>query len=108
MHLKRNVVDPMIGKGIDKFVLICENVLNFHGSDDCYYEEWYEDVADRGGWIAMLNAQRHVECEMRDTQIQHFVNVGEELNDINWRACKPKAIVTSIEALYSRTMRALP
>jgi hypothetical protein len=108
MHLKRNVVDPLISKGIDKFVLICENVLNFHGSDDCYYEEWYEDVSERAGWIAMLNAERHVESEMRDTQLQHFVHLGDDFNHINWRACKPKAIVKSIDALYSRSMRALP
>jgi len=108
MHLKRNVVDPLIRKGVDKFVLICENVLNFHGSDDCYYEEWYEEVSDRGGWISFLNTQRHVECEMRDTQLQHFVNVGGDFNEFNWRASKPKAIVESIDGIFSKPIRALP
>jgi len=27
-----------------QFILIGENVLNFHSSDDCYYEEWFQDV----------------------------------------------------------------
>ena len=46
MFLKREVIDPFISNGIYKFILIGENVLNFHASDDCYYEEWYEDVRD--------------------------------------------------------------
>ena len=35
MFLKRELIEPMILNGINKFVLIGENVLNFHGSDDC-------------------------------------------------------------------------
>jgi hypothetical protein len=55
MALKRDVVDHMIREGIRKFVLIGENVLNFHSSDNLYYEEWRDDVADDGGWIVMLD-----------------------------------------------------
>ena len=44
MHLKRNIIDHLTLQGINKYILIGENVLNFHGSDDCYYEEWFEDV----------------------------------------------------------------
>ena len=47
MVLKREVVDVLIKYGITTFILIGENVLNFHYSDDCYYEEWFEDVEDR-------------------------------------------------------------
>ncbi|MEL6945175.1 MAG: hypothetical protein AAFO82_21195, partial [Bacteroidota bacterium] len=72
MYLKREVVDQMIEEGITKFILLCENVLNFHGSDDCYYEEWYDDVKDEGGWICIINTLDHVKIEMQDTQIQHF------------------------------------
>ncbi len=55
MTLKRDVIDSLITQGITKFILIGENVLNFHSSDDCYYEEWYDDIADLGGWILLLN-----------------------------------------------------
>src|SRR5438309_11482747 len=41
MFLKREIADSMIKNGIKKFILIGENVLNFHVSDDCYYEEWF-------------------------------------------------------------------
>ena len=64
MYLKREVVDALSEQGIRKYILICENVLNFHGSDDCYYEEWYEDIADEGGWICFINTLDHVWEEM--------------------------------------------
>jgi len=38
MILKRDIVDQLVGMGLDKFLIIGENILNFHGSDDCYYE----------------------------------------------------------------------
>jgi hypothetical protein len=53
MILKRDIIDPMIDEGIDKFVLICENVLNFHADDVDYYEEWMDDIPE--GWIAAIN-----------------------------------------------------
>jgi len=34
MLLKREIIDVMIGTGINKFILIGENVLNFHASDE--------------------------------------------------------------------------
>ena len=41
MFLKRNIIDELVGEGIDKFIMIGENVLNYHASDDSYYEEWF-------------------------------------------------------------------
>lgn len=108
MHLKRNVADAMIEEGISRFVLICENVLNFHGSDDCYYEEWYEDVSENHGWIVLVNTLRHVELEIRDTGLSHYIGLGEHFNAIDWRSCKPKALVKMIDLLQGRSVRALP
>jgi hypothetical protein len=50
MEMKRSLIDPMVKEGIVKFIIIGENVLNFHASDELYYEEWYEDVKDEG-WL---------------------------------------------------------
>ena len=38
MFLKRDIADELMHEGINKFILIGENVLNFHYSDDSYYE----------------------------------------------------------------------
>lgn len=37
--LKRNIIDLLIAKRIYKFILIGENLLNFHSDGDAYYEE---------------------------------------------------------------------
>lgn len=99
MFLKRNIIDELVALGIYKYILICEHVLNFHGSDNCYYEEWYEDIADHSGWICFLNTLDHVEMEMKDTQIQYYVNLGAYYADVNWRPQSPKFIFNAIEAL---------
>ena len=98
MFLKREIADQLMLHGINKFILIAENVLNFHGSDDCYYEEWYDDIKDEGGWICFINILDHVEEEMRDTNLHFYVNFGEIFNDINWRPHKPKMVFKAIEA----------
>ncbi len=107
MYLKRDVIDPMIKSGISKFILICENVLNFHGSDDCYYEEWYDDVKEEDGWICFINTLQHVEEEMHDTHIQYFVNFGEVFNDLNWRPHKPKIFYELINKMVHGQIRRL-
>lgn len=89
MTFKRDFIDPFIEHGIYKFVLIGENVLNFHYSDDCYYEEWYEDIRDNGGWIAALNFREHVLEEMRKANIHHYVLMNNPENEILWRNQKP-------------------
>lgn len=104
MFLKREVIDSFIEHGVKKFILIGENVLNFHESDDCYYEEWSEDIRDSGGWIAMINFRDHVLSEMKHVHLQHYIQFGENLNDLNWRMVKPYHIHHFVE---SRMMQAL-
>ncbi len=96
MYLKRDIIDVMIKSGVNKFVLLCEHVLNFHGSDDCYYEEWKEDVED-GGWVCFVNTLPHVLEEMKRTMIQYHIYIGESFNDINWRKMTPNYLVEFIE-----------
>jgi hypothetical protein len=55
MQLKRDVIDQLFQEKISKYILITENVLNFHSSDKEYYEEWFEQVTDEEGWIVALN-----------------------------------------------------
>ena len=102
MYLKRDVADWMIKSGIYKFILICENVLNFHGSDDCYYEEWNEDIRDNDGWVCLLNLWKHVEEEMLETQLQHFIHFGKYLNQINWRVQEPDQLFLAIDTLINK------
>jgi hypothetical protein len=95
MILKRDVVDLMIKNGINKFILIGENVLNFHASDDCYYSEWFDDVEE--GWIAAINFRAHVLKEFELNNIDYFLVFGGELNEINWRGFNPIQLVQKVE-----------
>lgn len=97
MFLKREVIDPMVDAGVHKFILICENVLNFHGSDDAYYEEWQEDISDELGWICLLNTLEHVEEEMKEHQLHYFMNIGGPFSQVNWRVLKPKILFELIQ-----------
>jgi hypothetical protein len=95
MHLKREVIDLMISEGVNKFILLGENVLNFHGSDDCYYEEWFEEIED--GWIAGVNFNSQVIEEFTNENIDYFINFGGDLSNFNWRNLKPKQVYYHVE-----------
>lgn len=104
MHLKRNIVDHMTRQGINKFILIGENVLNFHGSDDCYYEEWFEDVED--GWIAAVNFRDFVLYEWQRYNVDSYVNFGGSLQLDNWRTMKPHQFFELVNSLITRRLSA--
>lgn len=100
MILKRNIIDSMVANGITRFILIGENVLNFHPSDDCYYEEWYEEVKEAGGWIAMVNFREHVLSEFSGKGMGSFVEINGELNDLDFRTMHPVHLYMHIEGLW--------
>jgi hypothetical protein len=94
MHFKRNVIDYLIKENITQFILIGENVLNFHGSDDCYYEEWFEEVED--GWIAAINFREFVCEEWKKYNLDYFINFGGNLDLINWRTLTPQTLYDQV------------
>lgn len=98
MFFKRDVVELLMENGINKFILIGENVLNFHASDDCYYDEWFQEV-DEEGWIAALNFRDHVENEFFKNNIDYFLAFGGELDMINWRTLNPMQVFEKVETV---------
>lgn len=102
MHLKRNIIEHFLDAGINKFILIGENVLNFHGSDDSYYEEWFEEVED--GWITALNFRDFVENEMAAYDIDQYINFGGQLRVVNWRTLTPSNLYGLVSQLLQRRL----
>lgn len=102
MTFKREIIEPMIELGINKFILIGENVLNFHYSDDCYYEEWFDEVED--GWIAIINFHEHVLNEFQRINIDNYFVMGGELEEIEWRTYSPFELYKKINLLVSRRL----
>lgn len=97
MIFKRNLLEVMMEAGIHKFILIGENVLNFHSSDDCYYEEWFEEVNDQDGWIAMLNFRDHVLQDFEEANIDSYIVLGGKMNDIKWRTYSPMQLFKKVD-----------
>lgn len=102
MFLKREVIEPMLQEEICKFILIGENVLNFHGSDDCYYEEWFQEVDI--GWIASINFRPHVLLEMSRFNLDYYIASGGELDDLNWRTFQPSDFFQKVDEILSRRL----
>lgn len=94
MQLKRSIIDPLIDKGIYKFILISENVMNFHSSDDEYYEEWYEDIKDEGGWIAAIDMPQQTQYDFTRSHIDKYVKLFEHPN---WRTFQPQHLFHLID-----------
>ena len=102
MTLKRDIIEDLIREGINKFILIGENVLNFHYSDDCYYEEWFEDIED--GWIAGINFHEHVTNEFKNANIDEYIAIGGELEELDWRTYTPFQFYKKVNQIINRRL----
>lgn len=109
MYLKRNILDELRAAGINKFILLGENVLNFHGSDDSYYEEWFDEVEDTEGmvevgpgWIAAVSFPDFIQDELKKYHIDQYVNMGGTLQVSNWRTLHPLVFFDMIDGLIQR------
>jgi hypothetical protein len=102
MLLKRDIIDVLINEGITRFALIGENVLNYHASDDCYYQEWFEDIDE--GWIVAINFREHVRNEFIKNNIDYYLVFGGELNNLNWRRFSPNQLFETINALVNKRL----
>lgn len=102
MILKRDVVDALIDEGINKFILIGDNVLNFHSSDDSYYEEWFDDIGD--GWIVLLNFRSHIEADFRDVGIDNYFLFGGILSNFNWGSFRPLQLFQKMDSIVNRRL----
>ena len=102
MQLKRSVIDEMIPKGIAKYILITENVLNFHSSDDSYYEEWIDDIED--GWVVLVNFHGHVSREMQQANIDQYFLMGGQLDDVEWRTFLPHQFFRFISKIVNQRL----
>jgi hypothetical protein len=103
MYLKRNIIESMVSEGIRKFILLGENILNFHASDDCYYEEWFDDIEE--GWIAAINFRNHIIKEFKSQHIDYYITFGGDLDDLEWRTYTPFLLLEKVESLMTKRLR---
>lgn len=101
MTLKRDIIDKMESDGIYKFILIAENVLNFHSGDTDYYEEWYEEVSDNDGWVIILNMPEQSQYDFRKAKLNRYVELMEQPN---WRTFQPNYLFGLIDQEISNRL----
>jgi hypothetical protein len=101
MTLRREVTDMLFDAGIYKFILIAENVLNYHSSERDYYEDWFENVADEDGWIICLNMPEQSQYDFRKLKLNYYV----ELKDLpEWRKYKPELLFQLLDEEQKRRL----
>jgi hypothetical protein len=84
----------LIARHIYKFILIGENSLNFHSDDDSYYEEWYDDIKEEGGWIAAVNIPDQTQPDFKKARITNYISF---LEDEKWRTFNPMHFFEKID-----------
>ena len=101
MTLKRDIIDKLEAEGISRYILIAENVLNFHSGDRDYYQEWFEEVTDDEGWVVALNMPEATQYDFRKKKLNYYI---ELLEIPNWRVFKPEDLFTKINDDFSRRL----
>lgn len=102
MTLRRDITDQMFKEGITHFILIAENVLNFHSSDDSYYEEWREQVEDEGGWVAILDLPQQSQYDFKRSRLTNYITL---IDMPQWRTMKPELVFQQVDNIILRQLR---
>jgi hypothetical protein len=101
MELKREIIDLLFNQGIYKYIIITENVLNFHSSDKEYYQEWFDEVFEENGWIVALNMPEATQQDFKKKKNHYLI---ELLEIPNWRVFKPYHLFKKIDEELSKRL----
>lgn len=102
MFLYRDVIESLLENGIIYFILIGENVLNFHADTNDYYEEWFSNIDD--GWIVGINFRDFVIEEFENANIDYFISFKGEFDDVAWRKLMPDQLFEKINNEMDRRL----
>ena len=102
MLIQQEIINKLIEEGVQKIAFIGENVLNFHASDDCYYEAIFDDLGD--GWLVGLNFRDHVIQEFSSYGIATYFQIQGSFEDFNWRKYLPQHLCAAIELSMQRKL----
>jgi hypothetical protein len=104
MEFKRRVADPLLAEGIVRFVLVGDNLLNFHAEEPDYYAEWAEEVEEEGGWIVGLNFRDHVADEVARARLGRYIWTGPRFRLASWRAQDPLRLCQAVEVMVQKRL----
>jgi len=104
MFLYRDVIEALINEGIKYFVLIGENVLDFHADTDDYFAEWFDNIED--GWIIGINFRQHVMEEFKRASIDQYIAFYGQFDEVPWRNLQPDKLITLLNELIIKQLGA--
>lgn len=99
MYLYRNVIEGLMESGINKYILIGENVHAFHADDDSYYEEWMDQMDS--GWIVGLGFLGHNMSEIQSARIHQYIDFEYNNDFYEWRTFQPNKLFSELDELMS-------
>ncbi|MBC7535219.1 MAG: hypothetical protein H7258_05960 [Ferruginibacter sp.] len=102
MTMRREITDNLFKLGIAKYILIAENVLNFHSSDDSYYEEWQEQLEDEQGWIAIIDMPEQSKYDFKKARLTNYIELVELPQ---WRTLKPEFVFQLIDNEMTKRLK---
>ena len=102
MMLRRDITDLLFARGISKFVIIAENVLNFHSSDDSYYEEWREQLEDDNGWVVIVDMPQQSQYDFKRSRLTNYIGL---LDFPQWRTLKPEVVFQELDNWMLRQLK---
>lgn len=102
MFLYRDVIESLLENNIQYFILIGENVLNFHGDSNDYYEEWSDNLGD--GWITGINFRDFVIDEFSENNVDYYISFSGEFNGFNWRKFTPDDLFININSIITKRL----
>jgi hypothetical protein len=94
MTLRREITDELNKEGITKFIIVAENVLNFHSSTDDYYEEWREQLADDNGWVVIIDMPQQTQYDFKKAKLTNYIGL---LDFEQWRTLKPEVVFQQVD-----------
>jgi len=103
MYLYREVVELLIQSGIKYYVLLGDNVLNFHADGNDYYAEWFDSIEE--GWIAGINFRKHILEEMARDHIDYCILTGGNLNQVPWHSMIPDDLFQYVDHLVMKRLQ---
>jgi hypothetical protein len=92
--LRREVTDILFYEGIKKFILIADNVLNFHSSDDAYYEDWFQELDEENGWVVLVDMPEQSQYDFKKAKLNRYIAL---IDFPNWRTLQPQHLFQSID-----------
>lgn len=101
--LCENCLTFLSDAGVDKFILICENVFNAYLDADDYYEAFGDEIEE--GWMCLFRARPNVLEEFDRYNISQYFYWNPQFDGLRWRKLKPWALFQLVEESMRRALK---